>query len=255
MLTQMRAILCLLLWLTPVAAADEVRRLTAFGEGRYLEAAAFAKRGASPDDLSFAARCLLANAMSAHDNALHQDTVIEAEDLARRAVAIAPDHVEARLQLAIALSLRLRPLSAREALQKGYGSVAKDLAETVLEDDPHNVYAHGFMSIWHIEVVRRGGSMGAAFMGASVKQARRHYHGAIGADPDEAATHWQYAKALTALNAKKYRKEIDAALAAALSAQPDNELERLMQSRAEILHAAFQTQTRKEVEQLAAEML
>lgn len=251
----MRSILCLLLWLTPVAAADEVNRLAAFGDGRYLEAAALAQFSAHPDDLSFAARCLLADAMSAQDHALPQTTVIEAEGLARRAVAMAPDHVEGRLQLAIALSLRLRPLSAREAMQKGYGTVAKDLAETVLQDDPDNIYAHGFMSIWHIEVVRRGGRMGAAFMGASIKKARHHYEAAIAAEPDEASTHWQYAKALTALNAKKYRDEIDQALAAALAAQTDSALEHVMQTRAETLYAALQTLPRKQVEKLAAEML
>ena len=94
----------------------------------------------------------------------------------------------------------------------------KDLAEAVLKDDPNNAYAHGFLAVWNIEVVRRGGSVGSAIMGASLKQARKHYSAATRTLPQDAATHWQFARAMAALNARKYRAEIDAALAKALAA-------------------------------------
>ncbi len=247
--------LALTLVFSPIVAADETARLIAFDEGRYSEAMLSAEAEGAPDALAFAARCALAEAMSAPDHVPPQDIVEQAEDLARRAVEIAPDHVEGRLQLAIALSLRSRPLSTREAMRAGYGSEAKELATAVLEDDPENAYANGFLAVWHVEVVRRGGSIGSSVMGASIKKARKHYAAAIEQDPADASTHWQYAKALAAHNAKKYRSEIDTALDAAASAQAETELERVMQARAFVLKDALSTLPRKQVEALAEEML
>ncbi len=251
----MGRLLALLVFLTPAAFADDVAQLTAFTEGRYSDAVSLAAESGAPDDLAFAARCLLADAMSTPDHIPPQAIVEQAETLARQALEVESSHIEGRLQLAIALSLRARPLTTRQAMNAGYGSDAKKLATAVLEDDPTNAYAHGFLAVWNIEVVRRGGSFGSSILGASVKKARRHYHAAIAADHDDASTHWQYAKALTALNAKKYRDEIDAALEAALSANTDSTLEGVMQARAEELQTALQTKKRKEVQKLAAFML
>ena len=251
----MKRLLALCLFLTPAAFADEAAQLTAFAEGRYHEAVSLAETQPSADNLAFAARSLLAEAMSAPDQVPPQVLAEQAETYARRALSTKTDHIEGRLQLAIALSLRARPLTTREAMRSGYGSEAKDLAEAVLNDDPANIYAHGFLAVWNIEVVRRGGRMGASFLGASVTKGKRHYHSAIASDAGDASIHWQYAKALTALNAKKYRSDIDAALAEALNAVAESELERIMQGRALQLKTALDTQPRKACEQLAAEML
>ncbi len=237
------------------ARADDTAQLAAFSQGRYDEAVTLAETRPSADNLAFAARAILAEAMSAPDYTPPQARVQQAETYARRAIAAAPDHIEARLQLAIALSLRARPLTTRQARKTGYGSQARTLAEAVLEDDPANTYAHGFLAVWNIEVVRRGGGFGSALLGASVRQGKRHYAAAIGIDAGDASVHWQYARALAALNAKKYRDDIDTALTAALVAAPDSELEAIMQRRARILKTALETQTRKASEQLAAEML
>jgi len=254
-LPHMRRLLALFLLFTPAAFADHAAQLIAFTEGRYGEAVTLAEAEPSADNLAFAARSLLAEAMSAPDHIPPQALAEQAEAYARRAIAAEPGHVEGRLQLAIALSLRARPLSNREARRSGFGSEAKTLAEAVLKDDPANAYAHGFMAVWNIEVVRRGGSLGSAVMGASVRQGKRHYAHAIAADADDASTHWQYARALTALNAKKYRNDIDTALAAALAAHPGSALERTMQARALELRTALDTQSRKACERLAETML
>ncbi len=240
---------------TPAAFAEDEAQLVAFSEGRYSEAATLAQTSGTADDLAFAARSLLAEAMSAEDFIPPQELVERAEKLARSAIAEDPDHIEARLQRAIALSLMARPLSTREAMRTGYGEDARDLAQSVLKDDPENIYANGFMAVWHIEVRRRGGALGASVMGASVKKGRRFYQTAIKAAPDDASTHWQYARALAALNAKKYRSEIDQALRAALKAEPTSRLESVMQERARALQTILQSQGRKAAEKRAAEML
>ncbi|MEM9938837.1 MAG: hypothetical protein AAF768_08320 [Pseudomonadota bacterium] len=241
--------------MTPLASAETSERLTAFADGRYADAVALAQIEDSADSLAFAARSLLAEAMSAEDHIPSLALAEEAENFARRALGLDPRHVEARLQLAIALSLRARPMSTRQALDSGLGTEAKKLVLSVLDDDPDNFYAHGFMSVWHLEVVRRGGSLGSAMMGASVKKARRHYQHATALNPDDASTHWQYARALAALNARKYREEVQAALEAAYRATCETELETIMKARAVQLNLAFQAQSNREVERIAERML
>ena len=251
----MRWFVALIMLTTFTATAEEEAHLIAFSEGRYSEAASVADTSHAPDNLAFAARSLLAEAMSDEDYSVSPRLVEQAETLAREALRDAPDHIEARLQLAIALSLKARPMTTREARRTGYGDDAKRLADSVLSDDPDNTYAHGFLSVWHVEVRRRGGAIGASIMGASVKKARRHYQAATALSPDDAAIHWQYARALTALNAKKYHAEIDAALAQAIGCSADTRLEQVMQARALDLQSALKTEERAAAEALAARML
>jgi hypothetical protein len=251
----MRWTIAILLALTPAALAEDEAHLIAFTEGRYADAAALAQQTESPDHLAFAARSLLAEAMSAPDFVPPAGLLDRAEALARAALDTEPDHIEARLQLAIALSLKARPLSTREAMRTGYGEDARTLVEGVLEDDPHNPFAHGFLAVWHVEVRRRGGTIGASILGASVKKGRRHYQAAIEASPGDASIHWQYARALASLNAKKYRGEIETTLQAALDCRTDSTLEDVMRGRAELLQFTIENEERSVVQLLATEML
>ena len=251
----MRWTLLLGLALLPSAIAEEEAHLIAFTEGRYEEAASLAEATSTADSLAFAARSLLAEAMSATDYTPPINLIMQAEQDARAALLLEPNHIEARLQLAIALSLRARPLSTREAMRTGYGEDSKALALAVLEDDPDNPYANGFMAVWHVEVRRRGGTIGASMLGASMRKARAHYQEAIEASPGDASIHWQYARALAALNAKKYKADIDTALQAAITCAAESDLEGVMQARAQILSDALASQSRRSVERLANEML
>lgn len=251
----MRWLIALIIFASHVAHADEDEHRIAFIEGRYADAASVADFSSTPDSLAFAARSRLAEAMSALDYVPPPELIDEAELLARAALEVDDKHIEARLQLAIALSLKARPMTNRQTMRAGYGEEAKRLVEAVLEDDPANTYAHGFLSVWHIEVRRRGGAIGASMMGASVKKARVHYRAAIAIAPDEASVHWQYARALTALNARKFREEIDTALGAALTCETGSTLEGVMQDRALILKTALAAEKRSTSERLAAEML
>ena len=235
--------------------AQDAGAVKAYQEGRYLEATEAAEARADADNYAFAARSLLASAISTNVQPA-PDVLERARWLAEQSLAIDPVHNEGRLQLAIALSLTARPMSARAAMRSGHGQRARDLAEAVIKDDPSDAYAHGYLAVWHIEVVRRGGGgLGARVMGASVRRGREHYEKAIAADPDEASLHWQWARVLTSLNAKKYRGEIDAALAAAQAIPTNTAIEGVMQARARQIEIAFATQSREEVEGLAAEML
>jgi len=220
-----------LLALPRPAAAQGQDALQAFAAGNYDGALAAATAAGNADSDAFAARVLLAQALSS-EQGLSSDLLKKALAEANAALSLQPDHVEARMQKAIALSLMARLMDNAEARKSGFGGEARDLAEGVLAADPGNAYAHAFLAVWHVEVLRRGGTLGAMIMGASLRDARRHYEAASAAAPDDATIDWQWARALAALDAKKYRHDIEAALASATAAHTDNALEGLMQARA-----------------------
>lgn len=237
--------------LVPAARADRIHQ--AFTTGRFLEAAELAQEAGGADNLAVAARSLLADAVI-NGEPMHE-RLNRAESMARAALQLDPDHVEGRLQLAIAVSLKARLMSTGAAMNSGYGGLSRDLAESVIEDDPENFYAHGFMAVWNIEIVRRGGSFGSAFMGASVRKGRRHYYEALETGTVDPSLHWQYARALAALNARKYSDEIEAALQRACVEQADDALSQLMQARARSFQSYLDSHSVREVEQAAAMLL
>ncbi len=236
------------------AFADIEAAAEAFRAGRYD--AAFGQAAAEPgaDSHAFRARTLLAKAMCGEGEP-SRTLIDKALAEANAALKAQPGHGEGRLQKAIALSLIIRPMELSEARRTGYGEEAKALAEAVLAEDPANFYAHGFLAVWHVEVERRGGMIGAAMMGASLKAARRHYDEAIRLAPEDIGLRWQWARALAALDAKKHLAEIEEVLDAAVNTQPASELDRVMQARAARLLDVVNRKKPSEVERVALAML
>lgn len=236
------------------ALADVHAASDAFRAGHYD--AAFDQAGAEPtaDAHALRARALLAKAMSGEEEPPRQ-LLDKALGEAEAALAQEPRHAEGRLQKAIALSLILRPMPLNEARRTGYGDVSKSLAEAVIAQDPANHYAHGFLAVWHVEVVRRGGALGAMMMGASVKTAQHHYAEATRLAPDDIGLRWQWARALAALDAKKYRSEIEAELSVALAAVPASDMDRVMQVRSGILFDVLKAAPRPSETQALAQRM
>ncbi|WP_300376241.1 hypothetical protein [Henriciella sp.] len=232
------------------ASADRVEE--AFDAGRFLEAAEAARTLGGPDNEARAARALLADVVVSSTPA--PERLDEAERLARKALEAEPRHIEARLQLAFALSLKSRWMSTSEALDRGYGGTARDLVTSVLEDDPDNVYGNGFMAVWNIEVMRRGGRLGAVWMGASMNKARSYYAHAIESGASSPSLHWQYARALATLNADKYRDDIMASLERAGEARAPTALDALMQTRARSFMDYMRTHSPREAEAAAVKL-
>lgn len=231
------------------AAAQSPEAVAAYERGAYDLAAETAASGpASADASAFEARALLAKAMC---GASDPPTGLLQQALSRADAALSADpaHAEGRLQRAIALSLLVRPMTLKAARKSGYGDAARALAEAVVAADPKNFYAQGFLAVWHVEVVRRGGPLGAVMMRASLKSGRAHYTAARTLAPGDAGLHWQYARALAALDIKAHRAEIEAALARAADAPVESELEAVMQARA----ARLQLLLEKTGEQAAAD--
>jgi tetratricopeptide (TPR) repeat protein len=246
-------IAALLMAAWPASAQSSPELAEMYARGNYLAVASAAEASAGADDLAFAARALLAHCMTGTDDP--DPTILDrASKDAEAALRIDPSHDEGRLQLAIALSLKSRDMDAMDAWNKGYGEKGRKLATEVLKSNPANYYAHGFLAVWNVEVRRRGGSIGAAFMGASIKEARRHYDEAIRLTPDNIGIHWTYGRALVAFNAKEYSEEAGKALSAALSSTPRNHVEQVMQERALMLSEKLKDD-RKAAQSLARKML
>lgn len=251
----MKKIVALLLLCSPLATAQQPEVVSAYVAGDYARAVELAEASYTAGDLALAARSVLAEAISTDEKNPDPEALIEAEVLARAALAQDEANLEAKIQLAISLSLRARPMSLGAARRSGYGDVSKALAEDVLEVEPGHHLAHGFLAVWNAEVVRRGGRIGARIMGASVKRGRRHYAAANEADADNASIHWQWARALASINARKYRNEISVSLSLALAAEVDDALEGVMQERAGRLNHLMNAGAYKEAETLATALL
>ncbi len=224
-----------------------------FVEGHYLRAAAAAELGGTADDLAFAARSLLALCMTG-PSTIDADVLDRAYQDAAKAVSLDRGHVEGRLQLAIAASLQTRSMGLMEANRSGLGKLGKLLVDSVLEDDPDNYYAHGFAAVWHVEVRRRAGGLGAMMVGADVGDAREHYAEAARLAPDDIGVHWSFGRALVALDGRKYRKAAEAALEAAIAAEADDHVEQVMRARAVRLLEVLR-RDRDAAEALALELL
>lgn len=251
----MKRILCLLMLCVSSAIAQPDEAVQAYIAGDYSRVVALTQESDQADDLAFSARATLAEAMSMTSGEPSLRALKLAENLAQNAMTIDENHIEARLQLAISLSLQARPMSNRQAMRSGLGQTSRDLAEDILTDDPDNVYANALLAIWNMEVLRRGGRIGARIMGASVRDGRGYYAAAAGAAPDDGALHWQWARVLAATNPKKYRSEIEAALTASIAAQPDDVLEEVMQARAKRLYALLASEDFSGMKSLAASLL
>ncbi len=228
------------------------RAANAFYAGQYdLIVERCGRLGLAPSD-TLVAQALLSQQMCS-DGQPEPAAVQQALRFAEQALMADENDQDARLQKAVALSLLARQMPARRA--RGPVAEARELAEHILAETPDDVHANAFMAVWHIEVRRRGGRLGALLMGARVKDAHSHYQRAVASDPDDASVHWQYARALALLDAQKYEAEILSALEAALTCDIDMELEAVMRARAESLLLRMKTGDYQSAEILAARLL
>jgi hypothetical protein len=224
-----------------------------FASGEYLAAASQAEAASGADDLAFAARSLLAQCMTG-DREPDSATVERAAADARRALALDPTHEEGRLQLAIAISLKSRSMALMDAWYAGYGEEGRELAEDVIAADPGNFYAHGFLAVWNVEVRRRGGMLGASLLNAGVEAGRKQYAIAAHLAPDDAGVHWQFARALAALDAVRYGDEAAAILDRAIASTREDHVQAVMKARAARLSEALKGD-RKAAQALARSLL
>lgn len=204
-------------------------------EGAFLEAASLGEAQGRADDLALAARALLAEAVTGDPTGDPADIAVllaRAEANARRALAADPSNTEARLQLAVAIGMKGRRAPIAEAVRHGYAGEGRVLVRAAIADAPREAWGHALEGGWNLEVVRRGGSVGAAYYGASVRAGRAAFERARALAPDDAIIAYQYAVALLELDPERYGDEATRLLAAASACRPGDAFEMRVKAKA-----------------------
>lgn len=245
--------LLLLILLIPLAARAESYEtaVAAYEEGAYMEAVEAGKRLATADGLALAARSLLAYG-GYHRDADHRRQVLnDAIAAAEAALKLAPDHVEANLQWAIALGYR-----ARLDVSMGDARRARQRIEMALAHDPENPWANAALAGWHGEVRDTlGGFIAGAVMGASKKKCFRAFDRALALDPENPAIRFWYAHILLRFDRRDRTGRAQELLQAGIALAPRTTFEASLQALSAHVLAALQTKDKKTLKQALADTM
>lgn len=215
------------------AVADEPAGAALFIEGRFAEAGVAAGADlTSADAQAMAARAYAAAAMLAETGAAGSAWAAEARRHAEAALAIDPENVEGRLQLAVSLWLESRRQGGFEAYRNGLPQQGRALIESALANAPDDAWARAMMGAWHFEALRRGGRLAARLLQADLDQGRTAFAEAMSLDPADAAIPAHLGLAYLSLGVDRHAEEARAALSRALSISPRDAFEAAMQDRA-----------------------
>jgi hypothetical protein len=189
-----------------------------------------------------AARGLLALAMRDFRAAETRPLLDRAQRHCETALAADPNSVQARLQLATTLGMKGRRASLKEAMHEGYAKRGRTLIEEALKLSPEEPRAHALLGGWNLEVVRRGGAIGSALMGASTRAGIRSFDRARALAPDDPAIAFHYGMALLSLDAERYAQKAGVLLSNAANAAPRNAFETRVRDEARRLSAVLASQ-------------
>lgn len=189
-----------LLLITASAEADMEQARQAFAGGRWQEAAREAQLAGGAEGYAYAARALVAQLMLEPDLPDRRDLTRRAVDLAEAAYREDSESAEARLRLAISLGYQGRYTSTMRALFTRLPQRGRSLLESIVMENPRNVWALGTLGAWNLEVARRGGTRGMEMLGASVEAGTGFYSQAIALDPDNPGLRYFLALGLIALD-------------------------------------------------------
>lgn len=231
------ALLAHLVWTGTARAEALGTPLSLYAAGEYSAAAELAQQDSgSAASLAFAARALLAACVIERQG---DGALLRAEQAARAALALDPNSVEARLQLAVVLGMRGRRASIAEAFARGYAAQGRRLIDEALALAPNSAEAAALLGVWHLEIIRRGGSAGAMLYGAREAEGIAAFERARALEPNSVAIALQYALALAEVDADRHQDRISQLLIAAHEIAPHDALESYSQSVANRLAAAL----------------
>jgi len=116
---------------------------------------------------------------------------------ASKALTLDPAHVEARLQLVIALYQQARAASPISAYFQGHADEALAHLDVAMRLDRGIPWAHSALSGWHFEAVRLAGYMLAKTLhGASLTEGHTAFSKAITLKPGSVMLQYNFARAL-----------------------------------------------------------
>ncbi len=229
-------------WLIVSAATPHDESLRLYESGKYLDAASLASTADAASSTALAARATLAHAIYVADPAQRAAGVQRGEELAGKALSIDPGHVEARLQLVIALHQKTLATTPIGAYFRGYATEARSHLKTALRLDPDNPFAHALLGGWHFEIVRLAGPVLAGILfEAELTDGRAAFAKAIALMPGSIVLRYEFARALLLNDADTNRTEAVRLLRAALQATPTNDLDKMIAARAGALLDAMKS--------------
>jgi tetratricopeptide (TPR) repeat protein len=165
---------------------------------------------------------------------------------AQTAVSLAPEHIDANLQLAIA-----EGYAARIKVSPGRAKKARERAEWLVEAAPGNGYVLGLLGGWHGEAVAAFGKLIAdVTVGASTADFETYFDAAVDAAPNNALITAYYARLLLAINDPGMSDKAAKLLGSIETAAPQDAFEIFMKERALDLKAALNTGDRKTLKKL-----
>jgi tetratricopeptide (TPR) repeat protein len=230
----------LLLAHTPSSAGDLRSMNAAYDRGAFADAAKAGEARGDAPGLSLAARALIAEAVTgdaSQSHALLQRAIV----CARTAIAADPESVEARLHWAVALGMQGRRMSLSEAARKGYAGKGRKLIDQALALDPNEPWAHALSGGWHLEVLRRGGAMGATLYGARLSEGLAAFDRALALAPDDGAMAYQIAVSLLDYDAERYADRAGALLDTIHDWTPEDAFEQRVKAQAERVRSILVT--------------
>ena len=242
--------LTLAAWMFGAAATPYNDAARLYERGEYLKAAALAAKGDTASSLALAARASLTHAIYVSAPSQRPTEVQRGAAFASKALTLDPGHVEARLQLVIALYQQARAASPISAFFQGYADEALSHLDAALRLEPENPWAHSALGGWHFEVVRLAGRMLAKTLyGASLTEGRTAFSKAITLKPRSVVLQYNFARALLLNDPTTNRTEAVQALEVALAAAPMNHLEKIIKARARTVLDAANTGSPKALRQ------
>lgn len=190
---------------SPAALAEPPSAaLRLYAAGEFVAAADMADARSSSSSRAFASRALVAACAAAQSPEMIDALLVRAESSAREALALDPNSVDARLQLALVYGMEGRRASIVHAFAAGFAARGKRLIDEALAVDPDNAHAHALLGAWNLEVVRRGGAMGSALYGARISIGIAEFERAAASAPTDMLIPLHFAVALLGLDPVQY---------------------------------------------------
>ena len=203
----------------------------AFQEGRYAEARHQAEAQATAPALAFAARAVIADAITRPDG-FCMDCLKQAQALARKAAALDPGVVEAHLQEAVALGFLGRAMGIAAARREGLAEKVRATLDRALALDPGNPWAEASLGAWHLEIVTHAGPLLASILyGADETEGLALYRRGLGKIGDEPMLRYQFALALLARGTTPLENEAGIILQQIATSTQSDALARFVRSR------------------------
>jgi len=157
----------------------------------------------------------------------------DARDLAKAALALAPDDYEARLQYALADGFVTRTSGTLTALRKKLPTKSLVTIEAFRRDYPDDSRGLALHGAWHLGVIRKAGEKrGGKMFDASIAEGRKLYDLARQNAPYDIIIATNYAMVMLAIDAETYGPEFKPLLESVANWPAPNDTYKKLQARA-----------------------